>query len=191
VGGTTIGPAAGLAGSHPLVADGNVEKAVTARRRSRPWRLLRHRLNRLLQVSNRRRLLLVEATAGLLAARLALATTPFPRIARRLGGFVSPHEARLRAGLHPIGPEQQALAVEIGWAVTRAARHIPFAAVCLPQAMAARAMLDRRGVPSVMHFGTAKGEAFTLSAHAWLDAAGVEVTGYPLDGSFTEIACLA
>jgi hypothetical protein len=42
-----------------------------------------------------------------------------------------------------------------------------------------------------MHFGTAKGEALTLSAHAWLDAAGVEVTGYPLDGSFAEIACLA
>jgi hypothetical protein len=191
VGGATIGIAAGVVGARPLVAGGDVERAVTARRRSRQWRLLRHRLNRLVQVSNRRRLLLVEATAGLLAARLALATTPFPRIARRLGGFVTPQEARVRASSHPSGPEQRALAAEIGWAVTRAARHIPFAAVCLPQAMAARAMLDRRGVPSVMHFGTAKGEALTLSAHAWLDAAGVEVTGYPLDGSFAEIACLA
>jgi len=57
--------------------------------------------------------------------------------------------------------------------------------------MAARAMLDRRGVRSVIHFGTARGEALTLSAHAWLDAAGVEVTGYPLDQRYAEIACLA
>lgn len=28
-----------------------------------------------------------------------------------------------------------------------------------------------------------------LDAHAWLDAAGVEVTGYPVAEGFAEIAC--
>jgi hypothetical protein len=28
-----------------------------------------------------------------------------------------------------------------------------------------------------------------LDAHAWLDAAGVEVTGYPVAENFAEIAC--
>jgi hypothetical protein len=28
-----------------------------------------------------------------------------------------------------------------------------------------------------------------LDAPAWLDAAGVEVTGYPVPGKFAEIAC--
>jgi hypothetical protein len=50
-------------------------------------------------------------------------------------------------------------------------------------------MLKRRGVASVMHFGAAKGEMKPLDAHAWLDAAGVEVTGYPVAKNFAEIAC--
>ena len=73
--------------------------------------------------------------------------------------------------------------------MTRAARYVPFKAVCLPQAMAARVMLKRRGVKSVMHFGAAKGTDKPLDAHAWLDAAGVEVTGYPVAENFAEIAC--
>ena len=92
----------------------------------------------------------------------------------------------LRATRRGAPPRSRA---EIGWAVTRAARYVPFRAVCLPQAMAARVMLRRRGVASVMHFGAAKGEAKPFDAHAWLDAAGVEVTGYPLANGFAEIAC--
>ncbi len=60
--------------------------------------------------------------------------------------------------------EQTRLAEDIGWAVTRAARYLPFKAVCLPQAMAARVMLERRGVKSIMHFGAAKGAQKPLDA---------------------------
>jgi hypothetical protein len=87
-------------------------------------------------------------------------------------------------------PQEHArLAEEVGWAVTRAALYLPFKAVCLPQAMAARVMLTRRGIASVLHFGAAKSEGRPLDAHAWLDAAGVEVTGYPVGRGFAEIAC--
>ena len=95
--------------------------------------------------------------------------------------------------------DQARIAEEIGWAVTRAARHVPFNAVCLPQAMAARIMLKRRGVDSVLHFGARIGQDKIgqdkigpdkpIDAHAWLDAAGVEVTGYPVANTFAEIAC--
>ena len=50
-------------------------------------------------------------------------------------------------------------------------------------------MLARRGVASVLCFGAARGEDKPFDAHAWLDAAGVEVTGYPVAHDFTEIAC--
>ena len=73
--------------------------------------------------------------------------------------------------------------------MTRSARYVPFKAVCLPQAMAARVMLKRRGVSSVLHFGAARGQDKPLDAHAWLDAAGVDVTGYPVAQNFAEIAC--
>lgn len=147
----------------------------------------RRRLRRFAQIGNRRRALLAEAVACLALARLALIAVPFPVLARRLGEFVPPADPRTRTEAR--GMEDAALAAEIGWAVTRAARHLPFRAVCLPQAMAARVMLKRRGVRSVMHFGAAKGMERPLDAHAWLDAAGVEVTGYPVAAQFSEIAC--
>jgi hypothetical protein len=152
-------------------------------------RLIRRLLLRASQVDNRRRALLAEAVACLFAARLALLFIPFPQLARRLGTFVPPSDPRVAQAGNGVAQDQTQLAEDIGWAVTRAARYVPFKAVCLPQAMAARVMLKRRGVKSVMHFGAAKGTERPLDAHAWLDAAGVEVTGYPVAKNFAEIAC--
>jgi hypothetical protein len=150
-------------------------------------RLIRRLLIRFGQIGWRRRMLLTEAVLCLLAARSALVLMGFPRLARRLGQFVSPAAARHAAA--SATPQDVATAMEIGWAVTRAARYVPFEAVCLPQAMAARVMLARRDIESTMHLGAAKGEPEPLDAHAWLDAAGVEVTGYPVADRFAEIAC--
>jgi len=152
-------------------------------------RLIRRLLRRFGQIDNRRRSLLPEAVAYLLAARLALIFVPFPRLARRLGSFVPPTDARVLKVRTQAPDDQVRLAEAVSWAVTRAARYLPFKAVCLPQAMAARLMLKRRGVNSVMHFGAAKGTDKPLDAHAWLDAAGIEVTGYPVKDNFAEIAC--
>jgi hypothetical protein len=152
-------------------------------------RLFRRLALRFRQIDNRRRALLIEAVAGLLAVRLALIFIPFPRLARRLGAFVPPGDTRALAAKAAAAPEQTRLAEAISWAVTRAARYVPFKAVCLPQAMAARLMLKRRGIRSVMHFGAAKGTEKPFDAHAWLDAAGVEVTGYPAAADFAEIGC--
>jgi len=151
-------------------------------------RLIRRLLLRFRQVGARRRVLLAEAALCLAAARLALIFIPFPHLARRLGDFVPPNDPRALRAKVPVDAGAP-LAQEIGWAVTRAARYLPFKAVCLPQAMAARVMLERRGVESVMHFGAARGAEKPLDAHAWLDAAGVEVTGYPVAANFAEIAC--
>jgi hypothetical protein len=151
--------------------------------------LIRRLLRRFVEVDNRRRALLAEAVAYLFAARLALIFIPFPRLAPHLGTFVPPAEARAYAVRTKTAPEEAQLAEDIGWAVTRAARYLPFKAVCLPQAIAAQVMLRRRGVKSVMHFGAAKGTEKPLDAHAWLDAAGVAVTGYPVMENFAEIAC--
>jgi Transglutaminase-like superfamily len=159
------------------------------RRRPSRTRLIRRLALRFTQIENRRRVLLIEAVAYLLAARLALIFIPFPWLARRIGTFVPPTDPRAAAAQGAIAPDQIHLAADIGWAVTRAARYLPFKAVCLPQAMAARVMLKRRNVASVMHFGAAKGADKPLDTHAWLDAAGVEVTGYPVAKNFAEIAC--
>jgi hypothetical protein len=152
-------------------------------------RSIRHPLRRFVQVDGRRRLLIVEAVLCLLAARLALIAIPFPRLAGWLGTFVLPSDPRAAREKANAPPYRVKLAREIGWAVTRSARWVPFKAVCLPQAMTAQAMLRRRGVASVMHFGARRETNKPLEAHAWLDAAGVEVTGYPVAPHLDEIAC--
>ena len=123
-----------------------------------PLRSIRRPLRRFAQVSNRRRVLVVEAVAWLWLSRLALIFIPFPRLASRLGAFVAPNDARALQAKTKGSQEQIELAEEIGWAVTRSARYVPFKAVCLPQAMAARIMLKRRGVTSVLHFGAGRGQ---------------------------------
>jgi hypothetical protein len=152
-------------------------------------RSIRHPLRRFAQVDGQRRALVVEATLCLAAARLGLIVLPFPRLARYLGTATSPQDARAITAATQASLRDTQIAQDIGWAVTRAARYLPFRAVCLPQAMAARMMLARRGVASVLHFGAAPDDDRSVAAHAWLDAAGVEVTGYPVPKQFAEIAC--
>jgi hypothetical protein len=53
----------------------------------------------------------------------------------------------------------------------------------------------RRSIDSVLHFGARIGQDKIgqdkpIDAHAWLDAAGVEVAGYPVANTFAEIACV-
>ncbi len=137
----------------------------------------------------RRQLLVAEACASMFAARIILLVLPFARVARRLGDFVAPADPRVAQRAAATTPDEAATARAIGWAVRSAAPFMPFRSVCLQQAMAAHAMLRRRGIASVMHFGASPSGARAIDAHAWLDAAGVKVTGYPIPKEMGEIAC--
>ncbi len=147
------------------------------------------KLRTLSRVGLRRQALVVEAVAAMLRARVVVLLRPFPVVSRRFGDFVPPSDPRVAA--HGVGatPEQARIARDIGWAVAAAAPFMPFRSVCLQQAMAAHAMLSRRGISSVMHFGAGKGDQKPIDAHAWLDAAGVKVTGYPVSPEMAELGC--
>jgi len=133
------------------------------------------RLRRFLQMPNRQRVLLLEAALFLGLARLALLALPFGRIAPWLQR--SPDS----------GAGDTATVLAVGQAVTIAARNVPWNAVCLPQAMAAKAMLERRGQGSALHLGAARaGDG--LTAHAWLVAGGEVVVG---EAGIAEVAPLA
>ncbi|HXC56370.1 MAG TPA: lasso peptide biosynthesis B2 protein [Rhizomicrobium sp.] len=147
---------------------------------------LRRIARRFATLPGRRRGLLLEAVCWLAAVRVALLFVPFRILAARFGTLTSPGAAQAPTPAASDG--ELAAAREISWAVTRAARYVPFRAVCLPQAIAAKAMLGRRRIASVMHFGVAKKKDAALAAHAWLDAGPVQVTGYPFDMDFTEVA---
>jgi hypothetical protein len=145
------------------------------------------KLKSLMRMGPARRRLLAEALLWLALSRLALLVLPFRRVAAHLGDLVPLDGEQLVSG----SKEDARLAQEIGWAVRRMAAHVPFRAVCLQQAIAAKIMLRRRGIQSRLYFGVATGEppVKKLQAHAWLLTADAKVTGYPVAEAFTKIAC--
>lgn len=132
-------------------------------------------------------LLILEAGAMLALARLSLALFSFEQIVHRRGRFSRPDDV---APADEADRATGAIARQVGWAIRTAAPRMPFRAVCLQQALAAQDMLRRRGIHTPVHFGVGHDENNRFQAHAWLDVAGVEVTGYPVAASFREIGAL-
>jgi hypothetical protein len=146
-------------------------------------RRLRWRTRRFHRLSTARKMLAAEAVFWLALSRLMLFVVPFRVLAAWFGVVTAP--SAVPGGL--FSNSDLDLAREISWAVTTAARHVPFRAVCLPQAIAAKAMLGRRHIANVMHFGVIKKPDEPFAAHAWLNAGPVEVTGYPVAHDFIEM----
>jgi hypothetical protein len=126
------------------------------------------------RLSWRRRSLLLEAAFWLAVAKLMVGFVCFPRIARHIGRLHAP------ADLQADSSQGRMVAREISWAIDRSARLLPVRLVCLPRALAGWQMLRLRGIWSRVHCGALRnGENATPITHAWVDACGVEVTGYP------------
>lgn len=140
------------------------------------------RLRRLLQLSWADRFLLAEAWIQLGAARFVLLTTPFRRIAPRLG--------RQEPALPAAAAEGSASprATRIAWAVETMSRHTPWESACLVQAIAGKYMLRRRRLTSRLVLGTRKDERDQLLAHAWLSVGSRIILGGAGHETFTALA---
>jgi hypothetical protein len=115
-------------------------------------------------------------------ARLALAALRFSWIAKYLGQLRAPKAE----GWGDVSGKETAK--EVSWAVERSAGLLPFRVVCLPRALAGWQMLHLRRISGRLHLGAAQGgKEKALLAHAWLDASGVRVTGYPVGADCVEI----
>jgi len=72
-----------------------------------------------------------------------------------------------------------------------ASRRVPWRADCLPQALAAVSMLARRGYTPVLALGArSSAETAKMSAHAWVECAGIVVCGGPIHRSFPTVVRL-
>ncbi len=99
-----------------------------------------------------------------------MACVPFRRIAAWLGTAGAESPAM-------VTPEDARTAEGIGWAVTALGPRVPWDGRCLAQALAACAMLRRRGVEGTVSFGVREGESAGFTAHAWLRVGSHIVTG--------------
>jgi len=108
------------------------------------------------------RALLVRTTVTLGAARLATWLLPFA-LSRRL-------LARAQ------GTPSNITGDRIRWAMSHAQRVVP-RATCLPQAIAAEALLTSSGLPAQLQIGVTKTASGGLLAHAWVESDGRIVVG--------------
>ncbi len=124
-----------------------------------------------------------EAAFYLLIVRLAFGLLPLQR-ALQLFGIV-----RSEIGAGRVSATEAEL---VGRAIGRAARHVPFRAVCLQQAFAAFLMLRRRGLAATVHLGLMREDGSAdLQAHAWSLSGTTPVTGVAAARGFTPIAAFA
>lgn len=144
---------------------------------SHPWL-------RFWRLDRERRLILLEAAWTVAAAQAALRLLSLRRLAPRLGRAVDPS---LKAALTG---DQLRRARLVGWAVERLSPRRPWRAKCLAQAVSAKWMLQRRGLPSTLYLGVDHGETTWLEAHAWLRCGGEFITGEPQHERFQVIASL-
>jgi hypothetical protein len=75
----------------------------------------------------------------------------------------------------------------ISWAVDNLGSKSRMNALCLPRALAAHAMLRRRGIASQVCLGVAQA-AGELAAHAWVEVGGEAVVGGIEAAKFTRLA---
>ncbi len=122
---------------------------------------------RVLRLSRAELALLFEAGVALTASRAALMLLPY-RVAQRW--------ASLRGSS---AGESRELALMVAQAIARASGRMPWRSTCLVQALAAQWMLSRRKHEARLRLGVARNGRANLDAHAWLESAGVLVTGGP------------
>ncbi len=124
----------------------------------------------------RRRVYLREAALALLLARLAVR-------------FVAP--ARLFAWAARPPRRINRFAAEeadwIAWAVGDVAARHGLAAQCLPRALAAHAMLRRRGIASKICLGVARDNG-AIAAHAWVEIGSGRLAGEQRGGALHSVS---
>ena len=120
------------------------------------------------------RSILIKSIAALWMVRLGFWLLPFQMTRRLL----------LRASSTRGGPalEDAAIARQVTWAVTKAARYVP-GSTCLARALTTQLLLVRRGQAAEVRIGVAKNSNGRLEAHAWVESYGKVVMGRLRDPS--------
>lgn len=75
----------------------------------------------------------------------------------------------------------------VAWAIERVGALPGMNALCLPRALAAHAMLRRRGIASRLCLGVARDQG-EIAAHAWIEVGERKIVGGDVAGDFTRLA---
>jgi hypothetical protein len=129
-----------------------------------------------MKLKTRRRVYLREAAVMLILARLAVRFVPPARV------FAWANRPPRR--IHRFAADEVSW---ISWAVETLGAKPWMNALCLPRALAAHAMLRRRGLASRLCLGVARDRG-ELAAHAWVEIGADKVVGGTEAAAFTRLA---
>lgn len=110
------------------------------------------------------------------AARVAIRTLPFRWLVRSFKIEPS-HRA-------PYADGGRRAREDVRQAIASAARHLPGASVCFPRAVAAQAMLRRRGLATTLYYGAAVRADDGLVAHVWVEHEGEGIVGHEMASQY-------
>jgi hypothetical protein len=135
------------------------------------------RLTKLLHCSRIEWLALFEAAFWLCISGLAIRILPFRWIAALL--------RRPEKATPPIAEAEQQRAIDlITWSVAAVSNNLLKVCKCLPQSLAGKMMLRRRGMEGIIYLGVMKNDQRDLAAHAWLKSGMRTLIGGPDNSRF-------
>ena len=138
-------------------------------------------LKRFFQRPRRQKFLIIEAYLYLLLARAAVLLLPFKRVASLIGS----------KGESPVEAVTSDIPAQVQWSIVTASRYAFWNTLCLTQALAAKFMLNRRGIKSTLYLGTTRPSDEKFLAHAWLRCGEMIVTGEQGREGYTVVACFS
>lgn len=117
-------------------------------------------------------LLAFRVFALLVLSRAIITLLPLRRISRHLG------TPMVETPLEGVDPEPARFARRVAWCINRLSPHTPTESNCYPQALTARWLLHRRGIPTTFYYGAAfESGGSELATHVWLRCGSHVVTG--------------
>jgi hypothetical protein len=125
-------------------------------------------------------MLFAEAWCLLALARMMLVFVPFKKIVPLM---------RYKRITEMPNDKRSFILTRIQIAIARACVRSPWRTMCFEQALAAKMMTRRRGLPSVIYFGVKKeADNDKIQAHAWLKSGEFVVTGWQRMNSYRVVA---
>ena len=136
------------------------------------------KIKKFTKLSTEEKKLFIEAYVMLGIMRAKILTVSFKRLTRSLEHLPKKDEITV------LTEEENAKAIAVGQAITRAAAYTPWVSACLVQSLTAHKMLQKRGIPGVFYLGAAKDEE-NMKAHAWSQCGETIITGGGVHEDFT------
>jgi hypothetical protein len=117
-------------------------------------------------------LLAFRVYALLILSRAIITLLPLRRITRRLGILMA------ETPVDGIDLADARYARRVSWCIHKLSPHTPTESNCYPQALTARWLLHRKGIPTTFYYGAAfEPGRPALSTHVWLRCGSHVVTG--------------